>query len=108
MSGFTVTGSSLRHPTLWAAHESVNDEPIFVLVHREGAVGLTTLDYIRDCAQQVHDGDLELEEMYEELYVKIPHSPGLERAAMGFSGKPGAIKLTITTSTPGVAWTCDL
>lgn len=108
MPGFSVTGSNLQHPTLWAAHESVNNEPIFVLVHREGAVGMLTVDYVRDYAQQVYDGDLDRSEMYDELYVKLPHVPRLERAVMSFAGKPGALKLIITTGDPGVAWTCDL
>lgn len=106
MAGFSV-GNELRYPALWASHDQVNDEPFFILVHREGAVALVTLDYIRDNMQSVYDGDLNIHEMFYELYAKFPKSSSLEQVSLSFSGKPGAIKLVVMSET-AVEWTCDL
>lgn len=107
MAGFTVSGSRLRYPTLWASHEDVKDEPLFVLVHREGAVGLVTLDYIRESMQSVYDGDLNVHDMFHELYVKFPESSVLKRVTLSFSEESGVTKLNIVSET-AVEWTCDL
>jgi hypothetical protein len=97
---------TVLHQALWADPGEFKDEPLFVLVHEEGSVGLVTLDYVRDLMQQVEDGDREFDSLYDELYVKIPGFSGLERV-MSLTGKPDELKLTITGAT-SVEWTCDL
>lgn len=107
MAGFTVTGSILRYPTLWASHDEVNGEPFFVLVHRDGAVALVTLDYIRDSMQAVYDGDLNVHDFFYELYAKFPQSSALEQVSVSLSEESGIIKLHIVSET-AVEWSCVL
>lgn len=106
MSGLWVNG--LRYPALWGGHEDVDNEPIFIMVHEQGALGMLTLDYVRELAQDVYDGERTWEDAFAELYIKLPHSNRLKRASLGFAGEPGALKLTVVTDEPGVTWTADL
>jgi hypothetical protein len=107
MTGFQVTGSNLHYSAMWASHEEVDGEPFFILVHKEGAVGMVTLDYIRDSMQSVYDGDLNIHDMFYELYAKFPESSVLEQVTVSLSEESGVIRLHVISET-GVQWTCDL
>ena len=109
MSGFSAPNpdDNASYQALWASADDFKDEPYFVLVHPEGSVGLVTLQYIREAMAQVHDGDRELDSVYQELYIKSPNSSALERITLGFAGKPGKVKL-IAVGETAVEWTFDL
>lgn len=102
MTGIKI--GNVSHQAVWA---ELAEEPVFVLVHEQDAVALVTLDYLRDAAQEVYDGDRDMDDVYRELYIKSPDSSVLERVTLGFAGKPGALKLTVIGET-AVEWTFNL
>lgn len=96
MAGFTIHPSEARtsHSVVWIDTDKIKDEPLFVVLTRDGGFAVATGERVRDWADQIHHGEADQDDVYKNLYIRLPGGELL----------PCAIRTRVQD---GVLW-CDI
>ena len=94
----TSTGV-IKFQDILADPDDFSDEPYFVMVLPNGAVGLVTLDYLRGFVTEITEEGRNVNKEYVEIYAKFPECSVLELVSPSIVERSGTRKLAVISET---------